>query len=218
MGRKVIMRFLLLLTISSLYCQMAFAKDFGKCGVTTAIKEEGFLAMIARKLKSLDLKKEEEKMLGKTKERINTPIEVKGIKKTTKVRSFTFDPTYILLEDIYLPSGELLHPAGTKVNPLDYMDLDRKMIFTDETDKEQVSWLKNQILEFSRIKNFKEEELVIILVAGSPLKLQEEINKKIYFDQNGELTSRFNIKQVPAIAEQEGKLLRISEIDIGGMR
>jgi conjugal transfer pilus assembly protein TraW len=37
---------------------------------------------------------------------------------------------------------------------------------------------------------------------------------RFYFDQNGNLTRKFEIKSVPAIVEQEGKMLKISEVVI----
>lgn len=191
------------------------AKDFGKYGVTREIKEEGVLAMIARKLKAVDMEKEQKKMQKLAKERIENPVPVQGVTKTTFPRSFTFDPTYVLREDIILPSGELLYPRGAKVNPLEYMDLNREMIFIDASDKSQEKWLKTKIEERRKKPDSKEEELVVILVRGSPLDLQEKIAMPVYFDQGGVITSKFGIKQVPATAIQEGMLLRIEEIYIG---
>ncbi len=212
------MRSLLVLVVLAIlifaYSDKAVAKDLGKYGSTTGIKEEGFLAMIARKLKTVDIEKEQENMKAQAQKRIDEPVPVKGIIRTKEARSFTFDPTYILLEDIYLPSGTLMHPAGTKVNPLDHMDLDRKMIFIDAKDQEQITWLETQVKKHNGAPNSREETLIVILVSGRPLELQEKLQKVVYFDQNGELTSKFGIRQVPAIIMQEDKLLHIDEINI----
>jgi conjugal transfer pilus assembly protein TraW len=35
---------------------------------------------------------------------------------------------------------------------------------------------------------------------------------RLYFDQGGGLTSKFNIKAVPAVVEQEGKMLKVREV------
>lgn len=194
------------------------AKDLGKYGVTTEVQEEGFLAMIARKLKTINIEEQQEKMQRKAEDRVKNPRPVVGITRTKRARSFTFDPTYTLTEDIYLPGGKLLHASGTKVNPLDYMNLDRKMFFIDARDKEQIMWLEDSILKHNKSSKALEEMLVVVLVAGSPLELEEKIKRKIYFDQSGELTTRFGIRQVPAIAEQEGKLIHIDEIAIEGRK
>lgn len=213
------MRFtpLLIIVFLSLVSEVN-AKELGKYGVTTEVKEEGFLAMIARKLKTVNIEEHQEKMQKQAKERVNNPRPVLGVTRTKEARSFIFDPTYTLPEDIYLPDGKLLHARGTKVNPLDYMNLDRKMFFIDARDQEQIAWLEAQILEYNKGPEVSEETLVVVLVAGSPLELQDKMKKKIYFDQSGELTTRFGIRQVPAVLEQEGKLIRIDEIELAGRR
>ena len=58
----------------------------------------------------------------------------------------------------------------------------------------------------------------IILVGGSVFKLKEELGKehenKIYFDQQGELTTKFNIKASPAVAVQDRLRLKIEEVKL----
>ena len=209
------MRSLLLLVILTIFLSHEIvAKDLGKYGATTEIKEEGFLAMIARKLKKVDINKEQENMRAVAQKRIDEPVSVKGITRTKEQRSFTFDPTYVLSDDVYLPDGSLLAPMGTKVNPLDHMDLDRKMLFIDAKDESQITWLETEVKKHNNLPESREETLLVILVSGRPLELQEKLQKIVYFDQNGELTSKFGIRQVPALVVQEDKLLRIQEINI----
>ena len=35
---------------------------------------------------------------------------------------------------------------------------------------------------------------------------------RLYFDQGGNLTNKFGIKAVPAVVEQEGKMLKVREV------
>ncbi|MDR0774377.1 MAG: hypothetical protein LBE72_03600 [Rickettsia sp.] len=83
------------------------------------------------------------------------------------------------------------------------------MIFIDSRDKEQVEWFKQQ-----QSSSVIKAEDKLILVAGRPLDLQKELDREVYFDQAGVLTTKFKIKQVPAIIQQEGKVLRIKEVKI----
>jgi conjugal transfer pilus assembly protein TraW len=46
------------------------------------------------------------------------------------------------------------------------------------------------------------------------LELQENLNRELYFDQAGEITSRLGIKHVPAIVEAEMDKLKINEVKI----
>ncbi|WP_375326479.1 conjugal transfer protein TraW [Candidatus Tisiphia endosymbiont of Nemotelus uliginosus] len=190
------------------------AKDFGKYGSVFAIKEEGFMAMVQRKLQQVDIEYHYRKMIEIAKERVTNPWPIIGISRAAKVREFYYDPTYILAEDIVLPCGKILHKAGASVNPLDHMDLSRRLIFVDGRDQLQVTWLKNQILNISTNSEDNNIEDRVILVGGKILDLQEELGTLLYFDQAGELTSKFGIKFMPAIVEQEGKSLKVTEIFI----
>ena len=186
-----------LLLVIILISNKSLAKDFGKQGITFRIKEEGFLAMVKRKLNKVDIEHHQQEMIKRSKEKVTTPTLVEGISKTQKPREFFYDPTYKLQKDILLPDGKILHKAGTTVNPLNHMDFDRRLVFIDGRDDEQLAWLKELKLEdLDRV----------ILVAGRPFDVQKDLGKQVYFDQAGELTGRFGIKHVPAILVQDKKM------------
>jgi len=200
---------ILTITLASLLPQISLAKDFGQHGLAFEVKEEGFIAMIQRKLKLIDIKSEEKKMLEIAKKAVEEPAPIANIKKTVKPATFTYDPSYILPDDIILPNGKLLYAKGTKVNPLDHMTLDKKLIFIDGRDLKQIEWFKDK----KTAGNFNNQDK-LILVAGRPIDLSNHLGQEVYFDQGGFLTTKFNIEQVPAIIEQEGKVLRIKELEV----
>ncbi len=197
------------IVLTTVLAGTSYGKDFGAHGTVFKVQEEGFTAMIHRKLKLVDIEKENKKMLEIVKNRIAEPVPAARIKRTQKAQSFTYDPTYTLREDIILPDGRLFYPAGTKVNPLEHMSLDKKLIFIDGKDDLQIEWFKEQERSLTVTREDK-----LILVAGRPSDLQKLLNREAYFDQAASLTKKFRIEQVPAIIQQEGKLLRISEIEI----
>ncbi len=236
--------FIMLVMIST--NQVTLAKDFGKQGTTFEVKEEGFVAMMQRRLKGVDLAEHEQKMKYITRNRVEEPEAVQGITRATKTASYSFDPTYVLDEDVFLPCGKLLYPQGTRVNPLDHMTWDGRLVFIDSRDKEQVTWAvenyiavtesppakllntnapKNDIYEQGPASEVatsldssneydSKDENKIVLVAGRPLDLEKETGRQIYFDQAGILTKKFNIAHVPAIVEQNGRYLKVTEINI----
>lgn len=226
---------LLILIFFSL-SNVAVAKDFGKQGAIFEIKEEGFVAMMQRKLKGVNLAEHEQKMKDLARKRVEEPTSILGITRATKMVSHSFDPSYVLDEDVFLPCGKLLYPAGTKVNPLDHMEWGGRMVFIDGRDSAQIAWVKDNYLkteafdknEEKLLQNLSDQnkgntaytaissDTKIILTGGRPLELEREVKKPIYFDQFGELTGRFNIAHVPAIVEQDGKYLKVTEINIGG--
>lgn len=207
------MRKLILILYSFIFLNLniALATDLGKRGTTFEIKEEGFVAMMIRKLKTLDLEKENRKMEQIARRRVENPLPVIGVTPAIDNREFYFDPTYTLEEDAVLPCGKILYRAGTTINPLEHMDLNRRLFFVDSRDEHQVEWLKGQLVE-QTLEQTQILENKIILVGGSVLELKEELeDQEIYFDQSGELTTRFGIKASPAIVQQEGKQLKIRE-------
>jgi conjugal transfer pilus assembly protein TraW len=221
---SVVLSLVVMLSVS-LFSGASFAVDLGNVSHTFPVVEEGFVAMIKRKLGNVDIEKERIKMERIARDRIENPQAVDGITPARSTRIFYYDPTYTLEEDAVLPCGKVLYTAGTKVNPLDHMVLDRRMIFVDARVKTEVEWLKEQILDAEKRedKDITKDTIEdrIILVGGSVFKLKDEIEllgpehrEKVYFDQAGELTSKFGIKATPAVALQEGRFLKIEEISL----
>ena len=132
----------------------------------------------------------------KPKNNVERPTSVTGITKAKESKEFFYDPTYVLTHDIRDHNNQLLHPAGTKVNPLEFTPLKEALLFIDGDDDSQVKFALKQ-------------QAKIILVKGSPLKLQRKEKIWIYFDQGGILTSKLGITQVPALVTQEGLQLKI---------
>jgi conjugal transfer pilus assembly protein TraW len=192
---------------------IVFAKDFGNRGANYPVAEESILLSLQRKFAALDLKKEGERMRKAAEERVRNPAPVSWVIPAKETREFWHDPTYILTEDAVLPCGQVLYKAGTAVNPLDYMNLDRRLFFIDGREEKQVEWLRGQLLPDSSSFDKKIEDR-IILVGGSPPEIQDKLGFEVYFDQGGELTTRFGIRGSPAVAEQAGKNLKIVEVAV----
>lgn len=220
---------ILILAFIVIMPKLCFSKDFGKAATTYKTAEEGFVAMMQRKLQEVDIEQENKKMIKLAKEGVENPKPLSNLKKALKTRTFYFDPTYILLEDIVLPDGQVLHKAGKEVNPLDHMKLNRKMFFIDARDESQIKWLKDNLKKDIEKQNTassdqdlestSQVESRIILTGGKIFEIEKDLKKlglseNVYFDQAGELTSRFGIKAVPAIAGQENKQIKITEFDI----
>lgn len=167
--------------------------------------------MIYERLSKLDLASMQGDFLEKSREYISSPKAIDKVCRAKISKSYIFDPTYILDRDISMPDGTVIYRKEHKINPLDFMVFDRKLYFIDGRDSDQVDWLKQELgdADDTKIKH-------VILIGGSPSSLEEYFNREIYFDQFGELTSRFNIRSVPAIVQQGNgdKFLTINEVKI----
>ncbi|HSX38481.1 MAG TPA: hypothetical protein VLE95_06595 [Chlamydiales bacterium] len=190
------MKYLLLLTLSA--ATFLVAKDFGKTGTTFPVEEENLLDSLKSKaaLHAPKFKQYAEAV----QKQIQHPPLIDGIGKAIEKRSWLYDPTHTVEADILL-DGERLVKAGTKINPLENIELPGGMLFFDGDDPAQIAWARKE-----------SPDCIWVLVNGSPDSLEEREKRAVYYDQLGIFTSRFQIKNVPAKVVQEGSFLRIEEI------
>ena len=181
------------------------AKTFADIGHSFEISEESFLTMIQRRVQqaSSDGKLEalEEDVKKRVKERVLNPLPVEGIQKTQEERSYYFDPSITVENDIRDHKGTLIHAKGTAVNPLKTFSWGIPLLLIDGSDSEQVSWALAQTGK-------------VVLVKGSPLELARQTGQRFYFDQGGKIIEKFHIRQVPARISQDTLRLLIEEVTV----
>lgn len=175
----------------------AHARDFGVHGKIAPIEEIDPLQIIHKKLKAMEERGELErhnlKLQKKTKAAIERPKPVEGISKATQTRVFYYDPAYVVQEDIKDHQGKIIHPKGTRINPLETVSLTQGLLFFDGDDKDQLTFAKEKL---------KQSSVKLILVKGAPLALSEELKIPVYFDQAGLLTKKLGIRHMPALVTQ----------------
>lgn len=187
-------------------------------GKTYPIKEVSLLDVMLNKLKQMqstgEMSQLQEAFKAKALDRIENPIGIQLPKAVHYVKRY-FDPSIVVTKDMMLPDGQLLHKAGTRVNPLAIRPLTKRMIFVDATDKQQLVWAKKQYEQ----SGWRDK---VILVNGSYLDVMKDWGKRVYFDQQAKmdgggrktLVQHFGIRAVPSVVSQEGNQLKIEEIKI----
>lgn len=187
-------------------------EDLGVYGTLFEIEEEDLLDLIQKRLLQLqkngDLKKYQEILVTRTKEKVLRPKSLSGITKAIQNRVFYYDPTLILSYDLKDHQGQIFQKKGTKVNPLTHVSLSKDLVFIDGEDKEQLAWVQKEYIETRK-------SLKVILIKGEPFKCEDVLSTPCYFDQEGVLTKKLGIKHVPTRVSQEGLLLRIEEHQLG---
>lgn len=191
-----------LLSLMLISSGTVYAKDLGIFGTTWGIAEEGFVAMMKRRLSEVDLETKKQELEDKVKKSFHNPKSGTIVSKAVETISYLKDPSYTVDSDILLPDGTVLYRAGHTINPLDHISLDKKLVFLDFNDEDSVKWADK--LDF---------EHDVILVSGD-MELAEEKLGDVYFDQFGEFTKKFGIKKFPAILEQENKMIKITEVKV----
>jgi conjugal transfer pilus assembly protein TraW len=180
--------------------QDVYARDLGKHGSTFEIFEPNMLIYIQDHLKRMEasgeLAKKQQAMKERTKEYAASPTPVSSIGNTTKARKWHIDPTYTVPEDIIDHHGHILHAAGTQVNPLATQALPSPLIFINGDCEGQMEWAQGLTKTLSPAPK-------IVLTSGPITELMKNYQLRLYFDQQGILSKRLHVTEVPALITQE---------------
>ena len=188
---------------------VAQAADLGAIGPTYGIGEPHLLNFIEQRLRAKERSGELQQLIEQAQARgidaVKRPQAVSGLQPTATARTFYFDPSFTLDRNITDARGQLLFAAGTRKNPLDVVSLSKHLLFFDARDRRQVTRAHELIARYAgKVKP--------ILTGGSYLDVMKAWRIPVYYDQQGTLTRRFGIRQVPALVSQEGARLRIDEV------
>ncbi len=190
-------------------CSPAAAKDYGQVGTVFPVIEPDLLRVIEVKLQTLkangQLDAMNQQLRKRTEAKVRRPDPVAGIEVATKPRSWLYDPSIVIDHDIRDHKGTLIAAAGKRINPLDFIIVKTPLVFIDGDDEAQLTWA---------LKRF-DDKAKLILVKGAPLEAMTKHQRRFYFDQSGTLTAKFGITRVPAVVEQAGRAMRVSETPVG---
>jgi conjugal transfer pilus assembly protein TraW len=184
----------------------AQARDYGQRGAGFAIVEPDLLAHISARLNqaksSGQLDALNRDFATRSEARVRRPAPVAGISPAVVMRVWNFDPSITIDHDVRDHKGALIVAAGTRVNPLDFTVIRQKLIFLDGDNKAQMAWA---------LDRYTPQNAKLILVNGAPLEAMSRHKRRFFFDQTGFLTNKFGIAHTPAVVEQNGKVMRVTE-------
>ena len=185
------------------------AQDLGVIGPVYPIAEPNLLEVILAKLREAEssgaLARLQREAQARVRREIEEPIPVAGIAKTTRPRTYHFDPSIVVADAIRDADGRGIAAPGTTVNPLDTVALTQPLLFLDARDAAQLARARQLLDE-------RAGRLKLILTGGSYLDLMRRWQRPVFFDQQGSLTAKLGIRQVPALVTQDGRRLRIDEL------
>ncbi len=189
------------------------ARDYGQQGAVFALLEPDLLRTIETKLKTLQanggIDQMNREFAERTERKVRRPDPVPGVALAVKPRTWTYDPGIAIDHDVSDTKGNVIARAGQRVNPLDFVTVRQSLVFIDGDDTTQLRWA---------LARYTDLTAKIIMVKGAPLEAMTRYQRRFYFDQGGYLTDRFGIRAVPAVVEQAGKTMRISEIPVSLQR
>lgn len=187
------------------------AADHGQLGETFPIIETDLLSSIETRLHSLEASGEigrlQNLMQEQAERSVRRPHPVEGLSPASETREWRFDPSITLQDDIADGKGNLIAARGTRINPLDMVQMRQALVFVDGDNAEELAWAA---------RTWPEPSAKIVFVAGSPFDAMKPWQRRFYFDQGGKLTGHFGIRHTPAVVRADGAALKISEIPLKG--
>lgn len=185
------------------------AADYGQMGQTFPIIETDLLTTIETRLKTLEANGGIERMQRQMQEQavasVRRPKPVDGMTPATARREWLFDPSIVTEDDIVDAKGNLIAARGTRVNPLDMVQLSQALVFIDGDNPAELAWA---------VKTWSDARAKIIFVSGSPFDAMKPWQRRFFFDQGGTLTGKFGIRHTPAVVSAGGSNLKISEFPL----
>lgn len=185
------------------------ASDYGQMGETFPIIEQDLLLVIETKLKALEanggIARLQEQMRAQAVASVRRPRPVAGLSAAISRREWLHDPSAVTNDDVVDQKGNVVIAAGTRVNPLDYVQLRQELVFVNGDRKAELDWA---------VRTYSATDAKIIFVAGSPFDSMKPYQRRFYFDQGGSLTSKLGIEHTPAVVSASGRNLRVVEVPV----
>ena len=202
-------RFTVMLMLCVL-CELTHAANLGVVGEIFPVTELSFMMLIEARLQTLVKSGEmaviEKQWVSRVSEHANRPTPV-GLKRATKNNTYRYTPAIVLSQDILNAENLVLWAKGTRVNALESMPTYQPhWLLLDANDVAQVRWAQRLLRYHLDAK--------VILTGGEVGKMEQELNRPIYFDQAGRISHQLGIRRMPALVSREGNTLRIMEVVI----
>ena len=145
---------------------------------------------------------------------VNTASDLPGVGERYKVRIMGYHTTFKTdLPDDDLPWASVMYPVTAGTGNRGYYENAQLAqgnfvfgFFLDGDDAQQVGWLQKHCTQNPLNK--------LVLVNGNYVALSESTGLRLYFDQQGKLTQRLNIRALPAVLRQRGDRLYVEEIPL----
>ena len=185
------------------------AADYGQLGQTFPIIEADLLTTIETRLRTLEanggIERLQREMQEQAGARVRRPKRADGMTPASVQREWLFDPSIVTEDDIVDAKGNRIAARGTRVNPLDMVQLRQALVFIDGDNAAELQWA---------LRTWSDTAAKIIFVSGSPFDAMKPWQRRFYFDQGGTLTSKFGIRHTPAVVSAAGSSLKISEVPL----
>ena len=183
--------------------RVATALDLGNYGSVWPLAERPFLEWVQQRAKALQPQWQQSMRAAQQnyRDRVERPPATR-LPAAPAYRQWLHDPTYIAPETLLDHKGQAVVLAGERINPLDHVSLPQTLVFFAGDDPRQRSWIRGRA---------DSDQETWIMTSGPYMRLLKEWQRRLYFDQGGELLSKLGIEALPATVRQQGPRLLLEE-------
>lgn len=191
---------LLGLALAAGYCLSApaWAHDLGVQGQLWPIQEVDLRELITEQVAKVNWDAINAQMVQSVKTFFDD-LPQYGLPLAQTTKTVWVDPSIILNKPIVLPVKDAdgnyawrqEYPAGTKVNPLDYVTPISRMLFFSGNDPEQVAFVK-------AVLRAHPNNVMPVETDGNPTVLSKAIQRPVFYASTPLLT-RFGIQKIPSL-------------------
>ncbi|MBA2650225.1 MAG: type-F conjugative transfer system protein TraW [Legionella sp.] len=198
--------FNVLVISACLHHLVSHAKNIGQYGQVFPVVEADIRQVIMKRLKSMEQSGELAAHQRIIEQRVSAHIiRPKPLRLiTTKTpKTYHFNPTVFVSQDVWAPDLTLLAQKGRAINPFSHIQFSKTLIFFNADDAKQVAWVKQHYTDYAYVK---------FILTGGDIRQAALQFGRIYFDLNGLITSQLHIAHVPSVVSQDGLVWKIVEI------
>lgn len=182
--------------------------DIGIDGATRDIAERDLIEVMKERASKLDFEKIKSGAIKRFWDKQNTY----PLPPAPKDERRTIDPTVVAAIDMRDINGNLIMPAGTRVNPLDRMPFTQRLVVFDPNSKRQIDFARSQILAFGA-----KQRVTLIATAPDRSRASEQIQE--LSDLMGasvhllaaDVQDRFKLRFAPSVVTAEGRVFVVQE-------
>ncbi len=181
-----------------LFATPAAAKVVGVEGMTYPIKERDLLEIIEEKARSLDREALEKKLQSEIRSQAETfkgKDAVTQLPGATSEKTYRVDLSYTVPQDITDAAGNILYPAGYRINPLKIMgdggvNYPFLLLVLNGKRETELSWFEQSGFDTPYVK--------VLITDGYPFQLAERLKRPV-FQFTEIMRRRFAITETPSL-------------------
>lgn len=115
-------------------------------------------------------------------------------------RTYTVDPSVQVGRPVADHTGQIVVPAGARVNPLEHLPAFRPIVIINGMKKKQVAWAAGL-----------QESPLVLITAGDVFDLSQRLGRPVYPAPKA-LIERFAIERAPVMLSSRDGMIEIEEV------